>query len=338
MDTSLSWEIDPTLRNGRKNGAYTIVPVEFQLALSLGIDKGWDNTDADDWAAVGVGETNTHAELTLSGVTPEAAAKLELVVAPESAAYVSISANTITGEDTDFEITGIKPTVADAGCDIIVRRKDDGARIATLHVNVFEKVEIKVNVYTVFDGRQHNTELGERTITDIMIKDRLNDIYGPQANLHFTLNPTTDLDMGANAGDPNLFTADGRFKWGGFRQNVIAKAQTPAHVLPLFIVRELEDQTKTGVTDSGNTDCFVNNFAATHIIAAHEIGHFLNLSTGKKGQRKAHDQGPWPPEVLTEGALLTGLMFDSGDETHSNWLRHQDWVEANKQARQKFPK
>lgn len=336
-ETSQSWEIDPTQRNGRKNGYYTIVPAEFQINLGIGIAEGWDDTDADDWAAVGVGETNTNAELSLPGISSEAAAKLELVVPPESAAYVSISNNKITGEYKNFEIKGLKPTVAKEGCRIVVKQKADGASIATLHVNVFEKVEIKVNIYTVHDSRHNITDVGEQLATDAKIIDKLNEIYGPQANLHFTLNTTiaTDLDMGENANDPNLFTAEGRFDLA-FLQNVISKAQTPEHILPLYIVRQLSDLTKDGITNSERTFCFVNNLSYADTTAAHEVGHFLNLSTEKKGQGNAHDLGPWPPEVVREG--LTALMYDANGGINSKWLRHQDWVEANKQAKQKFPK
>ncbi len=153
MPTSRPYTIDPSVKNGGKNGTYMVIPVEFQLREDAEIVDGWDSTKGDDWAAVGVGKTSTIARLALNGISDAAAKKLELVVAPGSEAYVSLAQNTITESHTDFDFNGLKATVNDSGCKIIVRTKTTKQTIATLHVNVFEKVEVKVAIYKVFDGR-----------------------------------------------------------------------------------------------------------------------------------------------------------------------------------------
>jgi|GEM_PF-5613942 len=114
--------------------------------------------------------------------------------------------NTITDQLTDFDIKGLKPTVTDSGCEIILRTKTTKKTVATLHVNVFEKIEVKVAIYTVHDTRQTNTNVDNRPVSDPDIENKLNEVYGPQANLNFTVDTTLskDLNMGENTNDPVL--------------------------------------------------------------------------------------------------------------------------------------
>ncbi|MEO5714078.1 MAG: hypothetical protein ABIT37_11375 [Luteolibacter sp.] len=124
--TSQEYEIDPTKKNGKKNGTYTVVPVEFELRNTHDIINGWDSTRRDDWAAVGVGETNSICALSLSGISSEAADQLELAVDGGSSAYVGISTTAITGSYTEFDVTGIKAT-GELGTAVILRTKATSA-------------------------------------------------------------------------------------------------------------------------------------------------------------------------------------------------------------------
>lgn len=336
---SPAYEIDPSQKNSRKNGMYTVIAAEFQLASDNDIVNGWDSTREDDWVAVGVGETTSIAQLSLYGISPEAAAMLELVVDPGSATYVSLANQQIEDESTSFDINGLKATPGPDGCQILLQTKDTHATVATLHVNVFEKIEVKVAIYTVHDRRQINTNVEHRTISDPDIEDKLNAVYGPQANLHFSIDTTLsrDLDMGETTNDPVLFSTQGEFDWDTYRQNVIDKANTPTHVLPIFIVNKLLDHTKIGVTNNQQTDCFVNNDASADGTAAHEVGHYFNLSTKAKGQAHSHDLGPWPQELIDAfGTAKTGLMYEIGGITQSNWLRQEDWIEAHAKTNSKM--
>lgn len=116
---------------------------------------------------------------------------------------------------------------------------------------------------------------------------------------------------------------------------MIDKANTPAHVLPIFIVKELANQNKAGVTNTEQEYCFANNLGHAEKIAAHEVGHYFNLSTKGKGVEKQHDPGPWPQELADQGAAWTGLMYPENALTCLKWLRQEDWIEANKKAKVK---
>ena len=336
--TSQTYSIDPSEKNGGKNGTYLVVPVEFEVRHYTDIINGWDTTRGDDWCSVGVGKTSMIARLILDGISSEAAEKLELVVDPGSAAYVSLANNTITDQLTDFDIKGLKPTVTDSGCEIILRTKATKKTVTTLHVNVFEKIQVKVAIYTVHDSRQINTDVSNRAVLNPDIEQKLNEVYGPQANLNFTVDNTLsqDLDMGAHANDPVLFDSAGKFDYNSKRQNVIDKAGILAHVLPIFIVNTLLDSTKLGVTNSAQTDCFINNVTGCEVTAAHEAGHYYNLSQVRQGQANLHDMGPWPQELIDAfGTAKTGLLHETGGITVTNWLRQKDWIQANAKAKLK---
>ncbi len=331
------YEIDPTLRNSRKNGFYAVVPAEFELRHDTDVILGWDSTKREDCLSVGVGKTTTIASLWLQNIGEEVAGELELVVDKASQGYITLQNHTITDPLTEFDVTGIKATSA-LGCKIILRRKGKNETIATLRVNVFDKIDVKVAIYTVHDGRQLNTDVGDITNLNQNIESKLNEVYGPQANLNFTVEAilSKDLNMGVNANDPVLFNPDGKFNYDTYRQDVVSRADTPAKVLPIFIVKELLDPTKIGVTNEGMTECFVNNIAGCDVTSAHEVGHYYNLSREKKGQADAHDMGPWPQELIDGfGTAKTGLLHETGGVTQSGWLRQRDWVEANTKAKSK---
>ena len=335
-NTSPPFDIDPKLKNSGQNGIYTVVPAEFELRYDQDVIQGWDSTKRDDWMAVGVGKTSGIARLWLKGISEEAAKKLELVVDKGSEGYIRLQNNVINNDFTEFEVTGLKAT-SPLGCKILLKPKDRNETITTLHVNVFNKVEVKVAIYNVIDGRsQHaNTEFA-RVISDPDIEKKLNEIYGPQANLNFKVILSKNLKMGVNPADPLFFDPDGKFDYDTFRQEVITKANTPAHVLPIFFVKELVDSSKIGVTNTAQTDCFINNIAGCDITAAHEIGHYYNLSTMKQGQANLHDMGPWPQELINAfGTAKTGLLHETGGITQANWLRQNDWIEANAKAQLK---
>lgn len=142
--------------------------------------------------------------------------------------------------------------------------------------------------------------------------------------------------MSPAVGAPDLFTAQGQFDWDNYRQKVITKANTPAHVLPIFIVKKLLDSTKIGVTDFEQTACFVNNDGFSATTATHEVGHYYNLSREQKGQANLHDLGSWPQELIDGfGTAKTGLMYETGGITQTNWLRQNDWIEAHAKAKAK---
>jgi hypothetical protein len=105
----------------------------------------------------------------------------------------------------------------------------------------------------------------------------------------------------------------------------------------IFIVKELQNPAFDGITNFAKTYCFSNNNRLTDMICAHEVGHYLNLSTEKKGQANAHDLGPWPEEMIwTFGTGSKGLMFGSAPVSYTPWMRRKDWVQANKSAKLKF--
>jgi hypothetical protein len=327
------YEIKPHEKNAGRNGIYGVVPVDFHLLNFFEFDQGWDPTRSIDIASVGVGKTNSRIVVEFSGISPEAAAKLELVVAPGSTGYISLSDNTITGDSVNFDINGLKATPANPAR-IILKTKGKNDVIASLDVLVFEKVEMNVAVYTVFDGRAiHENTKFNREFSDNDIINKLNAVYTPQANIEFKIVHSGPVDMGSNANNPEVFNEAGEFDWTNHRADVIAAANIPAHTLPILIVRQTTNLGLLGATNNEKTDCFINNIASGDLISAHEAGHFLVLSTEEKGQANMHDDGPWPQELIDAwGETATGLMYDYAG---TNWLRSQDWKKANEVAKQK---
>jgi hypothetical protein len=342
--TSPTYSIDPTLRNGKKNGRYEVVPVEFELREVHDLINGWDSTKAEDWVAVGVGKTNSVASLWLDGDIPEGT--LELVADPSSAAYLSVQSEHITGRIIDLTIRGLKATSA-AGGKVLLRMKSSKATVATLRVRVFDEVEVKVQFYNVVDQRQENTKFNRADFNEKALA-KLNLVYGPQANIKFTAaGPPIEIDMSQDLQPPLstepmpfIFNENGTFPYQTQRDAVLKNAfpsgNPPSNILPIFVVSLFSGEGELGWTVT-SLDCFIDNRDAEGLVAAHEVGHYFDLSREQKGQGEGHDMGPWPDELIQANPDLKGLMYDHVEGT-TRWLRHRDWYAANQQALMKFSK
>ena len=153
--------------------------------------------------------------------------------------------------------------------------------------------------------------------------------YGRAPALPLGSPPPTEL--------PKLFIEsndekNGAFPWDTARQKVIDEVGAFAYIkIPIYVVNRLETPDGfSGITHESLKDCFMNS-VNWETLPTHEVGHMLNLSTEGKGQGNAHDEGPWPKELSTNS---TGLLTES--VTYSTqWLRHEDWYEANLKAKAK---
>jgi hypothetical protein len=121
--------------------------------------------------------------------------------------------------------------------------------------------------------------------------------------------------------------------------SVDGKAQANEHIdtvypdrswtgpIQLFLYRNSGIPGKGGWTPDGRIYSMVFTFdvaGSVHMVAAHEVGHQLWLST-RNADGEFHDYGPAPAG--------TGCLMDPSAQ--GVWLRREDWFEANETAQSK---
>lgn len=341
-----NWPKDKAQEPMKKKAVIT--SPKFKLQRSADVTKGWDSTETPHWTSVGVGKTQSIVRLSFPGAAANSlGAKFEIVPHPDDAGKLSIADATITKENTDFKITGITATI-DIGTRIVLRVKAAPYPIAsTLKAHVFDPVTLSTGIYYIRDSRNVHTALqGKLPSGDY--QTALNNAYKDQCNIDFNVTSSEEMDMrygnippplpGENPPQlPQLFNATtGGFPWDTARPAVENEILGASLIkIPIFVVNNLNvvaDPNLVGIVGGDRKEAYIESSLGARA-AAHEVGHILYLATAGNGQANSHDVGPWPTELKGDkGAAAFGLMHQA-DSGLTDWLRREDWFEANKKAK-----
>ena len=353
----LGWNL--TALKSNKHGVYLIVgegpdgalkslllqPYRFQLRYqneAEDVFKGWDNTGAEPWASVGVAKTKSIVSLNLVGFTAELAALLEIVPKAGSEGFISLQNQTITGQETRFDITGLAATPTAAGCQIVVREKANQANISKpLNVHVLPPRIVNFVVYHAWDKNNPKSILAANLFTSDAIKKELNATYNLQANISFNLVQTEIVNFD-NCSD--VIWADGkiynRIKPGTTRlftellveraseSSPAAQPPGPGKHLKLFVVKDVAPAAGkpeiVGLAQRPGSWGIIEEKALIGVYS-HEAGHALGLTAEKASNGDFHEEDgvQGPNRVIP-------LMRRVSGGTH--WLRQQDWLKANSEA------
>jgi hypothetical protein len=313
-------------------------------------EKGWDNTGTDLWRGLAKDETTS---VRLEGFPEKRKVVLDLleIAAIEGSVNVTLSGQTLPLSGDTFQVKGISATSKE-GARIVLRLAAAPHTIfASMRVHVFEKQEVPVTIYRIYDSRDPGTEFsGGPSDADIIAK--MNETYLQQGNIHFYDNGSSSTyDIGYDkSGWPHVpLPANKHYflndhlnqilvapAWDMTRKGIYGKP-APAKII-IHVVKNFEDSNVLGFTSAKDPPpasvtlargCFVQ-LAAPISTYAHEMGHAIGLSTQKVGQADSHDHGPWPSSFNSQLPFKTSLMYDHNDPIRSNlWTRRQDWWEAN---------
>lgn len=314
-------------------------------------EKGWDTTGTDLWRGLAKDETTS---VRLVGFPEKRKVVLDLleIAAIEGAGNVTLSGQTLPLSGDTFQIKGNSAT-SEEGARIVLRLAAEPHTIfASMRVHVFEKQEVPVTIYRIYDSRDPGTEFsGGPSDADIIAK--MNETYLQQGNIHFYDNGSSSTyDIGYDkSGWPHVplpanihyFINDHLNQllvapaWEMTRKGIYGKP-APAKIM-IYVVKNFEDSNVLGFTsaiDPSPTSttlargCFVH-LAAPISTYAHEMGHAIGLSTQKVGQAGSHDHGPWPSSFNAQLPFKTSLMYDHHDPIRSTlWTRREDWWKATK--------
>lgn len=318
-------------------------------------DKGWDTTGNDLWRGLAVDET-TFVRLDGFFNQHQAATDLLEIAAIEGGGNITLTGQTLPLSDNTFQIQGVS-TTAKEGARIVLRLKASPNTIfASMRVHVFEKQEVPVTIYRIYDSRQPDTEFSDGP-TNAEILAKLNETYLTQGNIHFYDNgASSTYDIGYDKSKehptPNVYFFDendelDNFYTGEIRRQTrkgIYGMPAPAKLI-IHIAKSLEqpppssnsnaETIRLGFTpdfDSDYTgrDCFVA-LSSPILVFPHEVGHAMEISTKGVGQIGKHDRGAWPSSFDLKDAVLTnkcGLMCDHYNAGMTMWIRREDWWNA----------
>ena len=331
--------------------------------------EGWDDTNSELRQSVGVGESiPSRVSGFLNDFNSDIASRLEVVIgAGSSSTFISLSTITWHAHGCSFTIQGLLPTTV-SGAQIILRLKDNPTAVLdTMRVHVFQKRTIPVTIFRIWDSRRPHSWV-DGGITNSQIKAALNNAFAKQANVNFVVTRVSTVNLKKNPNkwpwqgdDPLYFTDDGSFDnlegpagnipgfgaaWD-FTHSLAPPAATPGRpIVPtakytIHVVNEFLDSTSMGgvtfgIRDFPDQTTIIPANAAGYTVA-HEAGHALGLATRNVGPKGKHDLGNWPAQWNTDLANPSnnkvGLMHTHALTTVVPWIRREDWIKANEEAR-----
>jgi len=324
-----------------KNGVYLIqaqgptgqtltkllIPVRFKLRDFNNFARGWDDTNPrSPWTSCGVNRKkadgtdwpNSLIGVIIPGCTAELGSLLELVqyVPPAGGdTYVTLANQTIQGQQTLFDIQGIKATPA-SGCAIIVREKAHHEnRSNPLNVHVFPPRVIKFQVYTASPSA---TAPPGFVATVDQIKTVLSTTYNEQANIKFEelqpdVIPVNNI-TGIFNPDGSLTDTNGKLLGAKIGQIYPAK-HLKIMLINSLVTAKANDPDPVSVSDF-KVDWAVVETSVPADVCSHETGHALNLRHSPV-LAKAPDGGH-------------PLMYFL--QANTLWIRREDWKIANDEA------
>ena len=303
------------------------------------INDGFDPTVADPWTSVGVGNDNEIVRLI---VEPASLAEAVTLV-PGSA--VTVTPTAPTGASTELTIGGVT-----ANADTPLEARLGDIRLATLHVMVLPWRTVNVGIYRLTDSVTTNT-VPDGAPSDDSVLTALNDAFR-QACISFENanagNPDQTITIRYDDGNTTIDgwtnrANNGRIEfeeeatvvftnlWSGQRRLFFVKNSGITYAQdPTRFVRGNAYPTLVGTFDGF---VFTVNCAqagdSMSLVAAHEMGHTLNLSTRRDWWGQRHDIGPYG-EPHVRGLMQPGLNQSLQIQNiPSVWMRREDWWEAN---------
>jgi len=302
------------------------------------INQGFDPTEVEPWVSVGVGSTNQNLQILIEG------GDVELAIKAGDEGKVSV---TPTNDFSDSEWTGLTiiGKSATPNAVIEVRKRGLTNAVAALHVMVLPWITNTVAIYRVEDQESEGTRpVGGPAAAEIIAG--LNSIY-TQACVQFSLlsNALVNIvyddgkvrDTARNAYSNSVpalyaFKKNGKLELGEEPSELEQDSQWGGNCR-LFLFKS------SGITYGGGQPwagycrrggvrwsvVFSGDIAdvVTPFVAAHEMGHQLELSTRNDDGRN-HDFGPVPSG---SHALMHKSVWD-----YSRWIRRRDWKQANDTA------
>jgi hypothetical protein len=315
-------------------------------------EKGWDNTSSELWRGLAKNETTS---IRLEGFAEKRKVVLDLleIVAIEGAGNVTLIGQTLPLTGDVFQVKGISAT-PETGARIVLRLAAAPHTIfASMRVHVFEKQELPVTIYRIYDSRDPGTEFNSGPSNKEIIA-KMNEAYIGQGNIHFyDHGSSSTYDMGYDKSAwPHVALPENKRYFindclnGNLLEPVWEMTRKGIHGMPapakiiIHVVRNFADSNILGFTvgkDLNNVPLFRGCFvqvAAPVSTYVHEVGHAIGLATRKVGQENSHDHGPLPSSFNTEFPFKTSLMYDYNDETRRmHWTRQEDWWEANDKSK-----
>ena len=351
-----------TALKSNKHGVYLIVgesptgasksfllqPFRFELRhenKEADVFKGWDDTGTLPWASVGVGKTNSIVRLNLAGFNPALASLLELVPKAGSEGFISLQNQTITGQETKFDISGTAATPTAAGCQIVVREKANHANISKpLNVHVLPPRIVNLAVYHAWDENNEKSKITAALPSLAAITEELNATFTDQTNITFNLcrgeiqkfdncadvirsdGKCYDVPRpGATVNDTVLLTKKASEAGAG------ALPPGPGKHLKLFVIKGVVKPRHRAIVGLAEYEDSWGIMAEDAPIGvySHESGHALGLTFKRNGDNEAHeDNGAQGPKGMNPP--VKPLM---NKIPGTRWIRQQDWFKANTQAK-----
>jgi hypothetical protein len=327
----------------------------FELRNSEDADKGWDDTGAEPWTAVGIGKTSSLLRVRIEVIEPD---KFELVPDEQSKANLTVDVGEgIQTPITNFTITGTAASGA-RGAKIIFRRKGTTNAVATLHVHVLPSRVIHFSVYHASDegpGRVPLSALPPGVPSPAKIEAELNETFSSQTNIRFIAN-TKSNPLILSKCDGSFVLKDGACYYGS-----VGAGHGGIKVQDSIVTNHLyPEAAKAGIS---GTQYFLNFIVVKNVIKhdpltrvnkdvkglaligehfpfidadallptyAHEAGHCLRLSTRNDAgdDNGHHDNGMGSDKKRP-------LMFPT-NMNRGRWIRQEDWRQANDHAGSKF--
>jgi hypothetical protein len=257
--------------------------------------------------------------------------KIKLKVAQGDTNKVDINPKTFTAGETNLTLIG-KNTAGIATIEAVLT-SDESQVVARLKVHVFEERTVSVGIYRVTDPNSPDTAPVAAANSAAIIAT-LDDVF-KQCGIRFTNAVNAEAERAYDV-DPQ----DGRYNDTTAERNGLLLETFNQGQLRLILIKN------SGIVYPENQNAYVRatnlerisllfvTQCGEHlsIIAAHEIGHALGLSTkNNAGDNENHDEGPYPEGTIS--LMQAGRDAQGNIRPHpGRWLRQEDWKLANTKA------
>lgn len=330
-----------------------------------------EDQDRPEWWTVATRTNATGADMNVSNhvslefASDEAARLFKATVALESLGKLELASGTISGRKTPLSVKALpNPNVADETVeyiDVLTKQAGVPQPIRNLRVSILPEVYRPVRICFVHDPRRGPDQAGLNPtrcpdllrIPDIIV-NRLNTTFR-QAGVRFYIHSASgpvgvpfDNNGDNSLGGTLMENSDEALAFG-------APGLFNRNMLTMFVVGSFPD----GINSSGglardenrqplpwvfiNGNSFLNEDQTTadsefyFKTCCHEIGHALGIATWQfvgdptNAINSMHDWGKRPRRYGNVFPLMH--PGNSGVRPGDFWIRHEDWIAANKKAR-----
>jgi hypothetical protein len=296
------------------------------------INHGFDPTEVEPWTSVGVGRTNEVVQLVVepASVLPY----VELVAVASN--LVSVTPQSVTQSPQNLTIYGLSAT---SDTKVELRWKPNHVPLSPLHTMVLMNRTLSVGIYRIEDPISGATRpVGGPPESSVI--NTLNQIYKQTCITFSDANTSSQTNSIVYDGTCTAGAVDGKLQ--DCERPLALVTNVWAGQLRVFFFKN------SGISYSTPSSFFVHGvsykndilgiwlysivFADTMVenTVAHELGHQLGLAA-KNPDSGGHDTGATPAGVehlMKSGQPVGGIW----PVPTGQWLRHEDWQEANSTA------